>query len=315
MSHKTPPHLTKALQASLCTAALFALHSCGPDAPPTKPPEHIGTDQTTDSASFRSGIQTLREFATSNPNVKLCEFDSVRREFNRHFLVPALSGTAWSSSEVAVRWGDVRTAATPPNAPSGIVGLVFHYGISGSEFRTGFSVVRLTGPRTNAAGEVIYDYDTAKTKFYPIDTGRATTPGKLHVWNETYGQPYMAAVKVLRHTGATQRLDLLRGSDTESYVIPWTGELTDLGSQNDAQPDDMLIISSIAGPDQRVGTYSSGYRHQLCCYLRKSGVAQLNSVVDPQRPFFMKAAELGTPCPPRCKEFVLPEAAAEFQCP
>lgn len=248
---------------------------------------------------------------TQQPQVKQCEFNSVRTVFENQFKLPSTGGDAWESSQVPVRWGDISAAAA---TASGNVAILFHYGVEGRSLRLGFSVVQLVNPHVEQ-GETVYDYDTVGTRFYPIVDGRASSTGKLHLWRAQYGDAYMERVRVLRSSGSTQALELLRGSDTECYLLPWTNELATLGAHNSAAAGDMLVLSSISGPDQKVGGHESGYRHHLAAHILKGNEHQLNDVVDAERPFHMKAAELGTPCPPRCKKSVEPQPGPAFVCP
>lgn len=248
---------------------------------------------------------------TQQPQVKQCEFDIVRSVFERQFILPTTGSDAWDSSQVVVRWGDMSAAVA---GATGNVAILFHYGVEGQSLRLGFNVVQLVDPHQEH-GETVYDHDTVGTRFYPIAGGRASTTGSLQQWRAQYAEAYMERVRVLRHSGSTQALELLRGADTECYLLPWTDELATLGEHNSVSADDMLVLSSISGPDQRAGDYESGYRHHLAAHILKGSTHQLNNEVDPERPFHMKAAEMGTPCPPRCKKSVQPDPGPAFVCP
>ena len=210
--------------------------------------------------------------------------------------------TPFSKAEVSVLWSDlVKCMDSVTVVPPDIRGLLIHYGYdNGShEFKAGFSIVSMI---YNAATDE-YDYDTTSPPFYVVNGTDQLKRAVRADWNATEKARYFQYVKVKRNPANGTIYDLDKNIDAMAYALPWEGELLYLGSQNAARVNasTRLVVSCTAEKARYSG--SCWWRQHTAVNLRTGGIDVLDEHNYAGFPFRMKAADLGTPCPPRCKKF------------
>lgn len=251
----------------------------------------------------RSEKDPALRILTDKPEVRLPELQRVESDFNEWFHSDR-SGQfePLSSTEVEVLWEDVDSICRNLIGTNGVIrGLVFHYGYDRANraFKVGLSRV----PMTYNAATADYDYDTTRRTFYTVDQTGRLIRSSLSAWNNGEKRDYFQFVHHQRAGADRWNPVNTSDDDAESYAMAYDMEIKLLGEHNRAhiKPDTKFVVSCIA-EQARDGEGSCQWRHHLAVKLRNGN----QDLVDdkPHGSLFEKrAADLGTPCPPRCKKF------------
>lgn len=239
---------------------------------------------------------------STDPPVPETEWRALLDTFDQQFgsMVGGVF-TPFAVKEVTTSWRAFEDTVLRLNPGANqIRGVLFHYGFDAvnRHFKVGFSVV----PMTYFPATQEYKYDTVGTAFYKINATGGIVRSKLHLWNNGEKARYFAHVKLKRVVGGS--VGDLGGGDTESYMQAYEDEILRLGADNLAQitSQTKLVIACIA-EDARDSQGNCKFRHHIALNLRNGAVNLVDDTTYPGQRFRMKAADLGTPCPPRCKKF------------
>ena len=249
--------------------------------------------------------QALAPLLTPDPPVTAKIYKSVRDSFNLMFST-LKSGVQEPLDSIAVEilWSDIDSICRKELVPAHnqVRGLVFHYGYDPAHrwFKLGISAVLMT--YDSGAGE--YDYDTTATTFYEVDGHMRLQKGSRALWLAKEGKDYFDEVHHQRQgEGSWETVDVAQG-DVGSYAMAYEAEIEDLGAHNSARidPDTKLVVTCIA-ESSKDARDTCHVRHHLMVHLRNGAINLMDDLTGQIGRFKMRGADLGTPCPPRCKKF------------
>lgn len=308
------------LEVLVFGTACLVLHSC------TSPEPFIGVKRPVDKG--------LNEGAfTQQRAVKACERKDLMDDFGRWFGTETLAGTLQplASTTVEIKMSSLRNKVSAfinlrPTPPPGTKrGVLFHYGLDEHRnFRTAVTIVELIPRGTAYPGE--YDYNENDGAFYVEDAADLWTEQQAYEWAPMRDR-YFEYMRVDRdkNPATTTLWPLKLPSDSTShdpawYAMTWEDELEKMLDQNN--PNSLLskkvVISCIAEQDRYLAAGAPPYAVHYIMVHRRNGNYELitdrgATPVESQR-YLGHGADIGTPCPPRCKKFFYATDKTEYDC-
>jgi hypothetical protein len=199
-------------------------------------------------------------------------------------------------TEVTIPWSHFRSRVMGHFPGAGMQrGVVFCYGLDADKgFVLGINVVLLDTAPTDE-----WPYDSlSHTTMYKVVEGRMVPISRSN-WKTQFGDNYYDQVKVLQKEGTYRDL---KECDHLEYLMPWESELMLLGTDNSDVADKAeLVVTSVADQVPSPGCHDE-LRHFVTAHLLgflTNGAAKADA------PFYRRATDLGTPCPPRCGKYVV----------
>lgn len=305
-------HLTAWIRSFFCVAFLFFLGSVNSMAQWEKVKWNLDKD------AFISGVNLIN--ATSIDRISECgeyaigktDHNRMSVDFGEYFKARVnandpLGNIDSPKSEVVYTSlktiMDALVVASPHTK-----GLVVHYGLSNDmKLVYAFCPVALK----EVADTRSYSYEEPRTSGLYVRKPDGTLDvytGGLDEWEKAGKERslYFERVEVKRTTDGVHS-KVIKGFDRWAYCLPWS-QLEAQMDQNDngADKPTIVVFSSLAEPmlEEPATRYGFDFRHSVCTYMKNSAGPMLED--DPRQVgacFFLKAANLGTPCPPRCKVF------------
>lgn len=251
-------------------------------------------------------------FITKEHAVTATEMQGIRDGFANNFGYIDATGHFTSplpERHVAIEWDSFRQAMDRlAPIPPDIRGAMFHYGLLPNGVFT-VSMTLLPMMYDSGSGEYDFNVDDPSAIYFELraDSGKnylvRKTPADRDAWvNAGPGKDYWDHVRrVPYHVG-----DMLDANcDAKAYTLPFDGELAYLFAHNqDAAGALREVVISCTGESDAIDTCPAIYRHHISIVFRVDGQEQLNNTVDPTFKFWRKGADLGSPCPPRCRKFM-----------
>jgi hypothetical protein len=254
-------------------------------------------------------------YGTRHPYVGYTEFNCARSDFYEHIHI----GSPASNREFTLAGGELRVgvkalkdrvadAGECANGTELRHAVIVHYGLdANSELDMVLQVVCLKYD----AAETKYYYEASRDMYVINGDGSLTleTNG-LDRWRATHGgwANYAAQVVVRRDNGSTWHT-VNPAVEVNSTVFPWETTLYHLIEDNELTDADFLRLEPIASPLTREkvgGVYVETGWHQSVCWLPYGRTIDNTTYAD--KPFKLKAADLGSPCP-----FICPSVMFTFR--
>ncbi|QQR85587.1 MAG: hypothetical protein IPJ76_13345 [Flavobacteriales bacterium] len=253
-----------------------------------------------------------------DPPVAEIPLSCVRSDFDSYFKSRPSAHDPMRSvlpAHVDVRWASLRQKVSAVTVVGNQKrGVRIHHGLStqgasaGSHHRYMIAVeVVLLIPTSSSR---IWDVREVNGATYVVDmAGVLQSIGAT--WNDTATYFNSMFVRRTNETAAVHE-QVSRGYDTRTYLFEWENRLELLMNHNNAAAltdNDKVRFASFAEPLERFTSNTPpppaiefDLRHHVCA-IDVNGTAENvdNEPIVAAQPFRGKAADIGTPCPPRCK--------------
>lgn len=280
----------------LVAVFLSSLIACAPATEEKKENDH-STPQAPIEVDRDDQVITNLKLLTQYAYVPLKEFTCITSDVWEHFKVgPASAPTHMGRVPYQFTVNSL-TDALPICAAHNEIGVVIYHGLDTSnKYVPAFQFVCLN---TTAVPD---SFTFAPVDDYYLISGNALVKQagqKINAWQPAID--LRTKVVVQRYSDGPY-FPFKKDTDVEYVVFPYKAELDLLLQHNNMQGTDLISVAPTSTPLQwTVNAQNVEYTfdHEMgICWVPN---VTLTDVVDPQKSFQAKAANLGSPCPPLCK--------------
>lgn len=237
------------------------------------------------------------------PNPGLDVFSTARDSFNIMFGANKGSGVEeFDSIAVEIDWHDFDSVFKNMQVTKDqIRGVIFYHGYDTAKRQYQVGICRAA--MTYNKDSLHYEADDCQA-FYRVKADGTLATTTLADWQGKEGKAYFDHVKHRRAGPGMWNLVKKADADVEAYTMPYEYVLREMGLHNVQRitPTTTLVITCFAESVKDASGKCFGVRHHLLAHLRNGHQALLDKLPH-NNMFEMRAADLGTPCPPRCKKF------------
>lgn len=248
--------------------------------------------------------------ALPNPMViTLDHFNLMRENFKRHYFLsqcnPNFGGqeiqVPWNAFSLAV-FNFISANSVDPNAVA--IRFVHCYDVSGNVLYERMQILTMTPVQGHPHMFKLVD---SPCEWYKLVNGTIVPTTDTALFDQDYLNYFYYCTALLNCTPSSLE-NLAKDEPATKYArtvtMPWGLEISKLFTDNGSPQNATLCIDAVC--HLTILPPAAHFQHGLALYLRNADGTPMLDNKTGSAPFYYKAADYGTMCPPDCSKYILP---------